>query len=312
MRSSSLAVLTITAGFALPTGVAAASTVSVDPPGGPAVFTSGPGASDVTSQLTGMTLSFKDDAQALTAGPGCVAGPPVSCDAVDQVIHFGNAADRFRARSFEGITITAGGGADTLRAAGEFNVISAGGGSDKVWENGDSNGSVSGDGGNDELYSFEAAARMQGGAGDDLLTTSSSRFDNQLSGGDGDDELVVTGAGGGTVSGGTDDDVIVLDADASGYTANGEGGADTISGSPWSDIVNGGGGSDVIDVSGDGPGDTVDCGSGNDFVAYDPGDTIARNCEYRYPGTIGPLTNVEQARAHAGAFIAAMPAIPAF
>jgi Ca2+-binding RTX toxin-like protein len=312
MRPTSLALLTLTAGFALPTGVAVASTVSVDPAGSPAVFQSGPGTSDVTSQLTGTTLSFKDAAQLLTAGPGCVAGPPVSCEAVDEVIHFGIGADRFRARSFGSITITGGGGADTLRASGQFNLISAGGGNDKVWENGDSNGSVSGDGGSDELYSYEAAARMQGGAGEDLLTTSSTRFDNELSGGDGDDELVVTGAGSGTVSGGTDADVIVLDADAGGYTANGEGGADTISGSPWADTVNGGGGNDLIDVSGDGGGDTVDCGSGGDIVAYDAGDTIARNCEVRHRGSIGSIAKVQDARDHAAAFVASRPAGPAF
>jgi Ca2+-binding RTX toxin-like protein len=310
MRSS-LAVLTITAGFALPTGVAAASTVSVDPPGGPAVVEAGPAASDITSQLTDTTLSFKDAAQVLTAGPGCVAGPPVSCEAEDQVIHFGNANDRFRARSFGSITITAGGGADTIRASGVFNVISGGGGADRVWENGNSNGSVSGDGGNDQLYSFEASARMMGGAGDDLLTTSSSRFDNELAGGDGDDELVVTGAGSGTVAGGAGSDVIVLDADAGGYVAEGEGSADIIAGSPWSDTVNGGGGNDKIDVSGDGPGDTVDCGTGTDTVAYDIGDTISLDCENRRRSALS-LPAVQQARDEAAAFVAAMPAIPPF
>jgi hypothetical protein len=311
MRSPSLAVLTIATGFALPTGVAAASTVSVDPPGGPAVFQSGPGASDVTSQLTD-TLSFKDAAQVLTAGAGCVAGPPVSCDAVDQEIHFGNANDRFRAFSFNAIVISAGGGSDTIRTAGNYNIVSAGGGNDKVWENGASNGSVKGDGGNDKLYSYEASANVQGNAGDDLLTTKSSRFDNLLVGGDGEDQLVVTGAGGGTVSGGTDADVIVLDAELGGYTANGDGGNDIVSGSPGADVVNGDGGNDVIDVSGDGGGDSVDCGTGADVVAYDAGDTIARNCEVRHKGSLGTIPQVQDARDDAAAFVAAMPAIPPF
>jgi Ca2+-binding RTX toxin-like protein len=311
MRPTPLAVLTIAAGLALPTGVAAASTVSVDPPGSPAVFESGPGASDVTSQISGTTLSFKDAAQALTAGTGCVAGPPISCEAVDQELHFGNANDRFRAFSIGGIALSAGGGADIIRAAGSFNIVSAGGGADRVWENGNSNGSVKGDGGDDKLYSFEASADIQGGTGDDLLTTTSPRFDNELAGGDGDDELVVSGFGSGTVSGGSGLDVIVLDAQFGGYTAKGEGSADTIAGSPGSDIVNGGGGNDVIDVSGDGGGDTVDCGTGADLVAYDTGDTIARNCELRHRGSL-TLPSVQHARDDANAFIAAMPAIPAF
>jgi Ca2+-binding RTX toxin-like protein len=312
MRPTPLALLTLTAGLALPTGVAVASTVSVDPTGGQALFTSGPAPSDVTSQLTDTTLAFKDAAQILTAGPGCVAGPPVSCSAVDQVIRFGNGSDRFRAFSFGSITITGGGGGDTLRAAGESNVVSGGAGADRVWENGNSIGSVRGDGGNDELYSFEASARMQGGAGDDLLTTSSSRFDNDLDGGDGDDELVVTRAGSGTVSGGTGSDVIVLDADAGGYVANGEGSADTISGSPWSDTVNGGGGNDLIDVSGDGGGDVVDCGAGTDVVYYDAGDSVSRNCERRRRTSPGTIDEVQQARDHAAAFVTLMPAIPPF
>ncbi len=312
MRPTPLAVLTITAGLALPTGVAVASTVSVDPPGGPALFQSGPGASDVTSQLTDTTLSFKDAAQVLTAGPGCVAGPPVSCDAVDQEIHFGNANDRFRAFSFNAIVISAGGGSDTIRTAGVYNIVSAGGGNDKVWENGSSNGSVKGDGGNDKLYSFEAAANVQGNAGDDLLTTKSSRFDNLLVGGDGEDQLVVTGVGGGTVNGGTDGDVIVLDAELGGYTANGDGGNDIVSGSPGADVVNGNGGNDVIDVSGDGAGDTVDCGTGSDVVAYDAGDTISRNCEVRHRGSLGTIPQVQDARDDAAAFVASMPAIPPF
>ena len=313
MRSPSLAVFTIAAGFALPTGVAAASTVSVDPPGGPAVFASGSAASDVTSQLTGVAVEFKDAAQTLTAGPGCVPGPPVSCDATDQVIHFGPGNDRFRAFSFASITITGDGGADTIRAAGSLNTISGGGGNDEVWENGDSRGSsVAGDGGNDQLYSFESSGTIQGGTGDDLLTTSGSRFDNTLSAGSGDDELVVNGIGAGTLSGGTNDDVIVIDAQFGGYTANGDGGNDIVSGSPGADVVNGNGGTDMIDVSGDGGGDTVDCGSGVDVVAYDTGDTLAHNCEVRHKGSLGTIPQVQDARDRAAALVAAMPAIPPF
>ncbi len=308
-----LVVVVLTAGFALPTGVAAASTVSVDPPGSPAVFVSGAAASDVTSQLVGgTTLQFKDAAQALTAGTGCTAGPPVSCDAVDQELHFGNASDRFRAFSLGAITISAAGGADAIRAAGSVNTISAGAGNDKVWENGNSGGSVKGDGGNDKLYSFEAAANIQGGTGDDLLTTSSARLTNLLSGGDGDDELVVTGGGEGTVNAGADDDVIVLDAPFGGWTANADGGNDIVAGSTGADTVFAGGGSDLIDVSGDGGSDTVDCGSGMDVVAYDAGDTLSRNCEIRYRGSLGTIWQVQEARDDAAAFVAAMPEIPAF
>jgi Ca2+-binding RTX toxin-like protein len=309
----SLAVLTLAAGVVVPTGVAHASTVSVDPGTGAAVFQSGPAASDVTSQLVAFTsVQFKDAAQTLTAGTGCVAGPPVGCAATEQDIRFGNGNDRFRAVSIQPITITAGGGADSIRTAGSFNTVSAGTGNDSVWENGNSKGSVKGDGGNDKLYSYEASANIQGGAGDDLLTTTSPRFDNSLSGGTGDDDLVVTGVGSGTLSGGDDDDVIVIDAQFGGYTADGGAGNDVISGSPGADTVTGGPGTDYIDVSGDGPGDTVDCGSGFDVAIYDAGDVVAKNCELKTHGPVGAIAPVTSARNDAAAFIAAMPAIPAF
>jgi Ca2+-binding RTX toxin-like protein len=309
----SLAVLTIAAGLALPTGVAAASTVSVDPPGGPAVLESGPFASDVTSRLVNFSaLEFRDAAQPLTAGAGCTAGPPVSCVATDQDIRFGPASDRFRGFSLAPITISAGGGSDTIRTAGARNVVTAGGGNDQVWENGNASGSVDGGPGNDKLFSFEASADDVGGPGNDLVTTGSARLDNMLSGGDGNDELVASGFGAGTVDGGSGADVIVLDAQFGGYSADGGNGNDVIAGGPDSSEVTAGGGSDVVDVSGDGPGDTVDCGSGVDVVFYDAGDSVSRNCEIRTRGAAPRLPQIADARADAAAFVAAMPAIPAF
>jgi Ca2+-binding RTX toxin-like protein len=308
-----LAVLTAAAGLALPTGVAAASTVSADPPGTPAVFESGLAASDVTSQLVAFnTVQFKDAAQALAAGTGCAAGPPVACAAMDQDLRFGPMSDRFRGFSLARITISGGGGSDTIRTAGSRNLVSAGGGDDMVWENGNSGGTVKGDAGDDKLYTFEAEADLQGGTGDDLLVTRSARLGNQLAGGDGDDELVAMSPGTGALAGGGGNDVIVLDTPFGGFSADGGGGSDTVAGSSGADQVAGGAGSDLIDVSGDGPGDSVDCGTGIDVAFYDAGDVVSRSCELRLHGPAPANPRVTAARADANAFIAAMPAIPAF
>ena len=65
--------MSATAGLLVAPGVAAASTVSVDVPGGPAVFRSGSHASDLTVTRS---LQWSDAAQPLIAGPGCLQGPP--------------------------------------------------------------------------------------------------------------------------------------------------------------------------------------------------------------------------------------------
>src|SRR4051794_41791905 len=129
-----LAMMTLTAGFAPPTGVAAASVVAVPNPGGPAVFVS-ISASDVVSQLVAFTsLQFKDLAQPLTAGPRCVPGPPVECPAtIHQELHFRSAADRFRAVSNADITISPRGGPGTNPAAGDLDTIPRGGGGRWIW-----------------------------------------------------------------------------------------------------------------------------------------------------------------------------------
>src|SRR5262245_17617899 len=129
----------IAAGLALPAGVASASTVSVPVAGGPAVFQSGAKASDLVSRLDFATgLAFKDFAQPIAPGTGCVAGPPVTCAATRQELHFSTRNDRFRGFSNAEIVIDAGAGRDTLRTAGLWNFVDAGDGADSVWENGDS------------------------------------------------------------------------------------------------------------------------------------------------------------------------------
>jgi Ca2+-binding RTX toxin-like protein len=314
MRSP-LALATLAAGLALPAGIASASTVSVPATPGPAVFQGGTLASDLTTRLEPVLgLQLEDFAQTLTPGAGCVAGPPVACaGTTSQDIRFGNRADAFRGYSRGPITITAGGGRDSIRAAGEWNSIYAGDGADSVWENGNSLGSVNGEGGDDKLYTFESPARLHGGTGNDLLVTGAFNWGHQLTGDEGADKLVAlaSGSGSGIASGGDGADVIVIDTSAGGYTADGGAGNDTLSGGPDADAISGGAGKDTIDVTGDGVADTVECGTEVDTVYADPEDSVAADCE-RVRRTAPVLAAVATARADAAAFVAAIPAIPAF
>jgi Ca2+-binding RTX toxin-like protein len=313
MRST-FALSLIAAGLALPAGVASASTVSVPVAGGPAVFQSGGKASDLVSRLDFTSLAFKDFAQALSAGAGCTAGPPVSCDATRQELHFSPRNDRFRGFSNAEIVIDAGAGKDTLRTAGLWNIVDAGDGADSVWENGDSIGSVHGGAGADKLYSFEAAANIFGDGGDDLLVDGSfSGRPHALDGGDGSDELVTlsSGRGSGAATGGAGADVIVIDTPVGDWTIDAGSGPDTVSGGPGVDTISAGSGNDVIDVTGDGNADDVTCGGGYDKVYADPEDTVAADCEI-IVGATPSLPAVAAAREDAADFVAAMPDIPAF
>ena len=311
----SLALATLATGLVLPTGVAAASTVSVPSPGGAAVYQAAPGPSDLVAHFDFATgFQFEDFAQPITVGAGCVPGTPVTCAATAADVRFGDKSDRFRGAAREPITITAGGGRDSIRTAGEWNTVSAGDGNDSVWENGNSLGSVNGDAGADKLYSFEAATRLHGGLGNDLLVGGSTSFGHQLSGDGGDDEIVVNGSGSGTASGG-DGRRHGRDRQPQfgGFTIDGGSGADTIKAGPSTDTITAGAGYDVIDVTGDpGNADSVSCGTGKDIRL--------RRRRRRRRGRLRadlPLhvrrSPPSPARAPTPtAFVAAMPDIPAF
>ena len=303
----SLAPLTLTIAVLVPAGVASASTISLT--GTTIEYQAAPKASDV---IVSRGLDVKDLLQPVTVGAGCVAGPPISCPgATSARFDFGNKADRFRSFSFFPYTINGNGGGDVIRAAGLRNLVHGGDGRDSIWENGDSGGTVHGDDGDDKLYSFEASSGVHGDGDDDLVVTAAAADRGLLSGGGGDDELVAT-AGGGITSGGTGADTIVVDAFRA-WTIDGGSGADTIKAGSGQDAVTGGDGNDVIDVSGDpGTADSVSCGNGKDDTVYaDSDDVIAGDCESVASST-PPLPAVDTARANAAAFVATMPAIPAF
>lgn len=309
MRST-FALTIIAAGLALPTGVAAASTVQVE--SGATVFRSGNAASDVLAREEAFSsVRFADALQALTAGAGCTAGATISCAAVDQDVRFGAGDDRFRGYSHYPISVSGAAGDDSIRTAGHYNIVSGGTGDDVVWENGNTKGLVNGNDGDDQLNSFGSDGDLRGGAGDDLLALGFSGFRNSLSGGSGNDEIVATIFGGGTASGGGGDDVIVFAGNPKAFAIDAGADNDVVVAGTGADSVVAGSGDDAIDVA-DGNVDSVNCGTGWDVVYADPDDTISRSCESRRSGPMPASTVVAAARAHAEALIAAMPEIPAF
>ncbi len=305
LMRSTVAVLTVSAGLITSTGIAAASTVQVE--NGAAVFRSGPRASELVTHEVGMpAISFEDALQATTAGPGCTAGPPVSCVAGSQDIRLSSKADSFRGRSSSPLTVTAGGGADSIRAAGGDNVIYGGDGGDDVWANAESHTEVYGGAGADRIYMFETMPRAQGDGGDDLLVLAAGTFGAQIAGGGGRDELVSTGLGRATLSGDANNDVLVLDSILRGDTADGGAGNDTIQGGAGADTLTGGRDSDVIVSAGDSEIDAVDCGSGFDVAFADADDDVS-HCEIVQIGDPPALPQVTAARTDAQAFAEAMP-----
>jgi Ca2+-binding RTX toxin-like protein len=152
---------------------------------------------------------------------------------------------------------------------------------------------------------------VHGDADDDLLVTSAG---GNVITGDAGNDVIAPLSGFGSASGGSGADTIVTPvAGSRSWTINGGAGADTIRATAGSDTVTGGDGNDVIDVSGDlGTPDSVSCGNGRyDTVYADADDVIGDDCET--VSDLSPtLTAVDDARADAAAFRAAMPDIPAF
>lgn len=290
---------------------AMASTVSVDPTTGVAMFRSGAGASDVTSDTLSpdngpppfmRALPFRDAGEPLKAGAGCLVRVVVWCDALDQDVRLGGGSDRYVGWSFDQITVAGGDGDDQIEANGGGTVASGGAGLDTIAVGSNGASSAYGNGGDDHIRSVPGGrdTTLSGGDGNDLVF--GERSWNRLDGGDGDDDVIFR-SGSGDVSGGAGADaMLVLDlspGDAGPRTLSGGAGPDTIvAGVHAADTVTGGSGGDVVDVSGGGDPDAADCGAGADTVYADADDLVARNCEVRSAGPMPSNQAVERALAH--------------
>lgn len=188
------------------------------------------------------------DFSALTSGISVTYSANAAADATDGADTLGfteieelsltNQGDSVDATATtDGVSIDAGGGADTIVGGTGGDTISGGDGSDYI-EGGAGNDSLSTGLGNDTLL---------GGEGDDTLTNSDG--DDSLDGGSGNDSIVATG-GDDTLRGGAGDDTLF-------------GGADN-------DLLIGGAGADSMDG---GTGDDTYYGDGADEITFSLGGT---------------------------------------
>src|SRR3954449_11942526 len=99
--------LAVAAVAAVP-GVASAATLTSD--GATAVYRAAPREANAPTLLSSFPMTFADATAALTAGPGCVGGPPVVCAGpVDVQVLLGDRADRANLNNALGNTTVDGG-----------------------------------------------------------------------------------------------------------------------------------------------------------------------------------------------------------
>jgi hypothetical protein len=210
------------------------------------------------------TLLYTASAALLTPGPGCLAGPPVACEARDDAaIYLGNrddrAAQRVDARSRSSVYGEAGD--DDIFSGGGQAYADGGAGADRVTVSSGGDSVASGGRGNDDLRAISTNfAVLYGDDGADALNGSAPNV--RLFGGTGPDTITGTaGFGiGGLADAGPGDDRITLAAD----------------GSSWR--IDAGTGHDTITVTGSGS-DNIVCGPGWDVANVGPEDVVAPDCE---------------------------------
>jgi Ca2+-binding RTX toxin-like protein len=142
---------------------------------------------------------------------------------------------------------------------------------------------IEGTAGADALTSAVPPTRVNGLAGDDVL---SGEQDDRLDGGEGDDRLFGQGL---LLGGGGDDQLDGGQGSGlrTGARLDGQSGDDEVIGTRAGDSLTGGSGRDTISAGSgndsirtrDGVRDRVSCGGGRDRVSADRGDTVSRDCE---------------------------------
>jgi Ca2+-binding RTX toxin-like protein len=154
------------------------------------------------------------------------------------------------------VTISRGGGSDTITGTKRPDVIDAGGGNDKIQSLG-GNDRICGGPGDDQIRSGKGVDRVDGGGGDDDVN--GEKGSDTLGGGGGDDKILgdkgndsLKGGGGkDELDGGIGDEKTVDGGPGDGDLAIGGLGTDDVSGGPGnSDVVRGDGGIDTLDGGG--------------------------------------------------------------
>ena len=295
---------------------ASAATVGLSEDGSRIEFRSGPEDSDMIiawTRETGFQVPYIGGD--LVPGPGCVPGPPVTCDVLaswDVTLGPGDDRSKGWGTFILDEAVDAGPGDDEVYANGQRNAVTTGPGDDVGIINSNARSTLDGNSGDDRLAgSDQGGSIVDGGPGDDIVA-GQNIDSNDLTGGPGADTIVSRVRagkrfGGGSADGGTGQDVISVAGDGGldtyRWTLTGGTGADTIIGSPGTDTVSGGTGNDTIDVSGPGPADSVSCETGHDVVHADADDVVAADCERVLAGPLDTIGPVGEALAAADVFV---------
>jgi Ca2+-binding RTX toxin-like protein len=281
-------------------GVATAATVTSD--GGTVTYTAAVHEVNSPALVATMPITLTDATAPLTAGTGCVSGPPVSCPfATDLSVLLGDRADTTNLDSAAGNVTIDGGTGDDRITGGSVNrvTVTGAGGDDTITVNANALGTGDGGPGADSLLGTSGGNVLTGGDGADLITNRGSRFTGgTLDGGNGPDRIV--GNGSAVLTGDAGNDILVTQGD--GESADGGANADKITSVVGGATIAAGAGADMVDAAdGSGVPDTITCGSGSDVVWADPGDAVASDCELVLPGPAPALPGTAQAIADAAA-----------
>jgi Ca2+-binding RTX toxin-like protein len=281
-------------------GVASAATVSSD--GTTVTYLAAPREVNSPALLTPVPMTLTDATAPLTAGAGCVSGPPIVCaGAVNLQVSLGDRADKTHLNNGVGDTIIDGGPGNDTIAGGSVGRVTVTGddGADAITVSANTLGTGDGGAGPDTILGTSSSNNLSGGGGADLLTNRGSRFsDGTLDGGDGADRIV--GNGRAWLTGGAGADILVTQGD--GENVDGGAAADRITSVNGGSTITAGAGNDQINAAdGSGSPDTISCGPGHDVVWADAGDTVAADCEVRLSGPAPALPGTAQAIADAAA-----------
>ena len=224
---------------------ASAATVGLSEDGSRIEFRSGPEDSDMIiawTRETGFQVPYIGGD--LVPGPGCVPGPPVTCDVLaswDVTLGPGDDRSKGWGTFILDEAVDAGPGDDEVYANGQRNAVTTGPGDDVGIINSNARSTLDGNSGDDRLAgSDQGGSIVDGGPGDDIVA-GQNIDSNDLTGGPGADTIVSRVRagkrfGGGSADGGTGQDVISVAGDGGldtyRWTLTGGTGADTIIGSP--------------------------------------------------------------------------------
>ncbi|WP_339114091.1 Hint domain-containing protein [Thioclava sp. GXIMD2076] len=217
---------------------------------------------DFSGMASGVSVTFTGSED----GTAASGSDSLTFDNIEAV-QGGSGDDTFNAAAdSSGLTLSGGGGADSITGGSGADTLAGGMGNDTLY-GGTGADSIAGDDGNDYIDGGSEDDIIWGGTGDDTILGGTG---NDIVAGEAGNDSIDGGAGADTVRGGTGDDLIWGGDDND--ALYGDDGNDIIAGEAGNDLVDGGAGNDLI--SGGTGTDTLKGGTGSDTFSFYGGDGI--------------------------------------